>query len=457
MHRGGSSARAPDAGARLPQGQGPAAGRDPAARPRGGARRGAPQRLGSWYGDAIDDAGIAPVGEPELDVGDAARRGRAAVVLDRDRRPPGGEARRATRGSRSAAASPRSRRRRSTTSSSGLRERFATLETVERAGGRGDFVVIDYAGTHRRRAVRGRRGARPAGRARRRAADPRLRGAARRRERPARSAPSTSRSPTTTAPRSSRAARRAFDGHRQRGPREAAARARRRVRRRAAGFDTLAELREDIPRRLRRGRRARGRARVPRGGARRRRGQARRSRCPTQLVDARAHECSRSTMLALARQGISKEAYLQIAGKDEETLARRGRARGRARAQREAVLAAIVEAERIEPSDEELLEALAAERRARGYAEPMSCSNGCVPRPPRAAAPGRRRPPGARAARRARPSRSRSSRRRRARSSGARQGGVRARFGRDLDARAVGAGRMPDRGSCRASEAVSPC
>ena len=44
--------------------------------------------LGSWYVDAIDGAGIAPVGEPELDVRRAARRRAAAGVLDRDRRAP---------------------------------------------------------------------------------------------------------------------------------------------------------------------------------------------------------------------------------------------------------------------------------------------------------------------------------------------------------------------------------
>src|SRR4030081_386583 len=31
--------------------------------------------LGSWYVDAIDDAGIAPVGEPHLDVGDLPAEG----------------------------------------------------------------------------------------------------------------------------------------------------------------------------------------------------------------------------------------------------------------------------------------------------------------------------------------------------------------------------------------------
>jgi trigger factor len=31
--------------------------------------------LGTWYADAIDGAGIAPVGEPELDVGDLPQEG----------------------------------------------------------------------------------------------------------------------------------------------------------------------------------------------------------------------------------------------------------------------------------------------------------------------------------------------------------------------------------------------
>src|ERR1700727_1782116 len=31
--------------------------------------------LGSWYADAIDGAGIAPIGDPELDVGDLPAQG----------------------------------------------------------------------------------------------------------------------------------------------------------------------------------------------------------------------------------------------------------------------------------------------------------------------------------------------------------------------------------------------
>jgi trigger factor len=64
------------------------------------------------------------------------------------------------------------------------------------------------------------------------------------------------------------------------------------------------------------------------------------------------------TLSALARQGISKEAYLRIAGKDEETLASEAEPEAAKALRREAVLAAIVEAEQIEPSDQEIVEAL---------------------------------------------------------------------------------------------------
>jgi trigger factor len=70
------------------------------------------------------------------------------------------------------------------------------------------------------------------------------------------------------------------------------------------------------------------------------------------------------TLSALARQGISKEVYLQIAGKDEEALAHEAEPDAEQALRREAVLAAVVEAEGIVPSDEEVSAALepAAER-----------------------------------------------------------------------------------------------
>ena len=79
---------------------------------------------------------------------------------------------------------------------------------------------------------------------------------------------------------------------------------------------------------------------------------------PEKLVHARAHELLEETLTALARQGISKEAYLQVAGKDEETLAHEAEPDAEQALKREAVLAAIVEAEGIVPTDEDVRAAL---------------------------------------------------------------------------------------------------
>ena len=80
---------------------------------------------------------------------------------------------------------------------------------------------------------------------------------------------------------------------------------------------------------------------------------------PEPLIHARAHELIEQTLGALARQGINKETYLQITGKNEEELAHDAEPDAASALRREAVLAAVVDAEQIEPSDEELVQALA--------------------------------------------------------------------------------------------------
>jgi trigger factor len=61
---------------------------------------------------------------------------------------------------------------------------------------------------------------------------------------------------------------------------------------------------------------------------------------------------------SLAHQGISKEMYLQISGRSEEDIVGDGKPDAERQLRREAVLAAVVAAESIEPTDEEVLEAL---------------------------------------------------------------------------------------------------
>ena len=77
------------------------------------------------------------------------------------------------------------------------------------------------------------------------------------------------------------------------------------------------------------------------------------------LIHARAHELVGDTLNALARQGIPRETYFQITGKNEHELSHDAEDEAATALRREAVLAAVVEAENIEPTDEQLIEALA--------------------------------------------------------------------------------------------------
>ena len=144
--------------------------------------------LASWYSDAIETAGHRPRGRSEGRSGGSAAAGAGARVLDRDRRAaegrarrlrgPGGRAPRAggrggadPAGDRCDARAPgppgdgRARGRQRATSSSST----TSATCPRRTDG------LDPAAP-RAAAVRGRRGPRPADRARRRQPDPRLRG-----------------------------------------------------------------------------------------------------------------------------------------------------------------------------------------------------------------------------------------------------------------------------------------
>src|SRR4029077_3450049 len=62
----------------------------------------------------------------------------------------------------------------------------------------------------------------------------------------------------------------------------------------------------------------------------------------------------------LSHQGISREAYLQIAGKTEQQVLEEARPEAERSLRREALLAAVIEQEAIEPGDDELLAAIEA-------------------------------------------------------------------------------------------------
>jgi len=131
----------------------------------------------------------------------------------------------------------------------------------------------------------------------------------------------------------------------------------------SGGFDSLQELREDIATRLREADEAAIEREFEEAVLQAAADEAT-IELPDQLVHARAHEVVHQTMNALTRQGISKETYLRIAGKDEESLAHDAEPDAATALRREAVLAAVIVVEQIEPTDEDLVEALrpAAER-----------------------------------------------------------------------------------------------
>jgi trigger factor len=79
---------------------------------------------------------------------------------------------------------------------------------------------------------------------------------------------------------------------------------------------------------------------------------------PDALVDARAREQWDQMLHSLAHQGISREAYLRIAGRDENEIVEQAKPDAEQALRREAVLAAIIDAEGIEPSDDEVREAV---------------------------------------------------------------------------------------------------
>ena len=320
--------------------------------------------LGGWYIDAIEEAGIAPVGEPDLDVGDMPSEGQPLSFSIEIGVRPGAElgqyqgvevGRREPVVEKSAIEEQLER----------LREQFATLETVDRPAQEGDQIVVDYVGSIDGEPFEGGAGSDQllelgSGRLIP-GFEEQLVGASAGEERTVEVQFPDDYGETSLAGRPANFQVKVKEVKAKRLPElddEFASQ--------AGGFDTLDELREDIAEWL----------------------QANEERAierefeeavldavvaestvevPEKLVHARAHEVLDETLSALARQGISKEAYLQIAGKDEEALAHEAEPQAEQALKREAVLAAVVEAEGIAPSDDEVREALepSAERAGR--------------------------------------------------------------------------------------------
>jgi trigger factor len=136
-----------------------------------------------------------------------------------------------------------------------------------------------------------------------------------------------------------------------------------------AGFDTIEELREDIRERLAEAQEREIEAEF-REAALDAAVAAATVEVPEPLIEARAKEMWDEMAHTLSHQGISREMFLQYANKSEEELTAENREPAERDLRREAVLAAVVEAEGIEASEDDVLESLERAAAAEGGGSP---------------------------------------------------------------------------------------
>ncbi|MET0512912.1 MAG: trigger factor [Thermoleophilaceae bacterium] len=314
-------------------------------------RRGLP----GWYEQAVANAGITTVGDPQLDLDDLPARGAPlAFSIEVGVVPPAqlGEYKGLEVGRREPSANPDEVQ----AELERLRESLASLETVERAAGTGDFVVMDFAGSIDGEEFEG-------GSARGQVAElgsgrlipgfeEQLEGASAGDEREVK----------VTFPDD-------YPAEHLRDKDAAFAVEVKEVKEKklpelddefaveAGGFDTLDELRTEIEERL-----AQAEERTIEGEFREAAVDlavaAAKVAVPHELVHAKAHEMWHRTSRRFASQGIDPARYLELSGKTEEELVTEAEPDAELALKREAVLAAIVAAEGIEVSDEEVTDAV---------------------------------------------------------------------------------------------------
>jgi trigger factor len=292
-------------------------------------------QIGRWYLDAIDDAGIKPVGDPQLDIGDLPAQGQPLTFsIEIGVRPTAtlGTYKGVEVGKREAAADEDAVQG----ELDALRERSARLETVDEPAGENDFIVMDYRGTIDGVAFEG-------GEARDQLIEL---GSGRLvpgfEEQLAGAKAGDQRTVKITFPDD-------YGADELKGRDAEFEVTVNEVKRKelpeldddfasdAAGFDTLDELKEDIASKLR--------------------------EADENRLEAEFREAVLDAVVAdakLGHQGITRENYLRIAGKDEDEIIAEARPDAEQALRREAVIAAVIEAEGITPSDGDVLDALQA-------------------------------------------------------------------------------------------------
>src|ERR1700722_17597 len=333
------------------------------------------QDLGGWYVDALGAAGIVPVGDPEVALGELPAPGRDLEFSFEIGVLPKAELGE-YRGLEVGRAEPEVAEARVQEEIDQLRDRLARLETAERPAQEGDFVVLDYVGS-----LVEEDGSQ----------EPFEGGEGRDQLIELGSGNLIEGFESALVGASAgelRTLKLSFPA--DYGRAELAGRAAgfevtvKEVKRKElpdvdddlaidTGFDNVAELREDIHRRLleveerrvegefREAARAAPGARAgggggpaPRGGGARGGGPA-----PAALIEGRAREMWERILHTLSHRGISREAYLSLSDRSEEQSIAELAPDAERGLRREAVLTAVVQAEGIDPTEQELLESLA--------------------------------------------------------------------------------------------------
>ena len=320
--------------------------------------------LSSWYADAIESSGIVPVGDPQVDLGELPAQGQAlefAIEIGVLPKAELGEYLGLEVGRRD----PEVADEQIDQEIEAMRERLARLETAERPAAEGDFVVVDYVGSI---AVEEDAGGEPVwepfagGEGRDQLVE--LGGG--------NLIPGFEQGLLAASAGETRTIEVAFPedyANKELAGRGASFEVTvKEVKLKQlpemdedfaidAGFDYVEELREDIRRRLLEAEEERIEGEFRQATLDAAVSRAKVAITP-ELVKARAREMWERMLHSLSHRGISREAYVRVLGRSEEEILADMESDAEQALRREAVLTAVVEAERIEPSEQQLLEAL---------------------------------------------------------------------------------------------------
>jgi trigger factor len=313
--------------------------------------------LAGWYEEAIADAGVQTVGDPQVDLSDLPEKGSPlAFTIEVGVLPPAqlGDYMGIEVGRRD----PKVDDEEVQAELERLRESLASLENVERPAAEGDFVVMDYVGSLGDESFEGGEGRGQVvelGSGRLIPGfEEQLKGASAGDERKVELTFPEDYPAEQLAGKDASFAVEVKEVKEKRLPElddDFAVE--------AGGFDTLDELRAEIESRIAQAEENAIEAEFREAAVDAVVEQAT-IEVPHELVHSKAHEMWHRTSRRLAAQGINPEQYLAMTGKTEEELVVESEADAETALKREAVLSAIVEAEGIEVSDEELDEALRA-------------------------------------------------------------------------------------------------